>query len=65
MLGRGEDIVLLIGARRRERLAEALGALRVTLTGDALAAIEAAGAAGRAAGARYPEAAMAELDSER
>jgi aryl-alcohol dehydrogenase-like predicted oxidoreductase len=62
---RGEDIVPLIGARRRERLTEALGALDVTLTAEDLAAIEAAVPAGAAAGDRYAAAQMANLDSER
>lgn len=62
---RGEDIVPLIGARRRDRLAEALGALDVTLDADALAAIERAVPKGSAAGNRYPDAQMAHLDSER
>jgi aryl-alcohol dehydrogenase-like predicted oxidoreductase len=39
-LSRGQDIVSLIGARTPERLAEALGALAVTLTESDLAAIE-------------------------
>jgi aryl-alcohol dehydrogenase-like predicted oxidoreductase len=61
----GDDIIPLIGARRRDRLAEALGALKVTLTSADLAAIELAVPKNAAAGARYPEAAMAHLDSER
>ncbi len=55
----------LIGARRRERLDEALGALDVTLTGDDLATIEAAVPAGAAQGDRYAPSQMASLDSER
>ncbi|QFY10612.1 aldo/keto reductase [Nonomuraea phyllanthi] len=65
VLARGVDIVPLVGARRRERLAEALGALDVTLTSEDLAAIEAAVPEGAAAGARYGEAQLALLDSER
>jgi aryl-alcohol dehydrogenase-like predicted oxidoreductase len=65
VLGRGEDIVPVIGARRRDRLDEAVGALDVTLDADALARIEAAVPQGAAAGDRYNEHAMAELDSER
>ncbi|MFJ2442833.1 aldo/keto reductase [Streptomyces sp. NPDC087658] len=65
VLSRGEDIVPLIGARRRDRLAEALGALEVTLDAGDLAAIERSFPAGAAAGDRYPAAAMSELDSER
>ncbi|MGW2861068.1 aldo/keto reductase [Streptomyces sp. NPDC001205] len=60
----GADIVPLVGARRRDRLTEALGALDVELTAADLAAIEAAVPAGAAAGDRYPEAQMAHLDSE-
>jgi aryl-alcohol dehydrogenase-like predicted oxidoreductase len=65
VLSRGEDIVPLIGARRRDRLAEALGALDVTLDAAELAAIEEAVPADAAAGDRYAEAQMAHLDSER
>ncbi|MBW5481759.1 aldo/keto reductase [Streptomyces bambusae] len=64
VLSRGEDIVPLVGARRRDRLAEALGALDVTLGPEELAAVEQAVPEGSAAGARYPEAQMAHLDSE-
>ncbi|MFI6102844.1 aldo/keto reductase [Streptomyces sp. NPDC051310] len=65
VLARGEDIVPLIGARRRDRLAEALGALDVLLTADDLAAVEQAVPADAVAGERYPAAQMAHLDSER
>ncbi|MEV0324345.1 aldo/keto reductase [Streptomyces sp. NPDC050658] len=61
---RDATIVPLVGARRRDRLAEALGALDVTLDDADLAAIELAVPAGAASGARYPEAQMAHLDSE-
>ena len=61
----GDDIVPLIGARRRDRLAEALGSLDVTLTAKDMAAIELAVPKGAAAGARYPGPAMADLDSEK
>lgn len=62
---RGSDIVPLIGARKRERLAEALGAMDVTLSADELARIDAAAPPEAVAGARYPEAQMGMLDSER
>jgi aryl-alcohol dehydrogenase-like predicted oxidoreductase len=65
VLGRGDDIVPVIGARRRDRLEEALGALDVELSTDDLEKIEKAVPPGAAAGARYPEPAMAVLDSER
>ena len=57
-LSRGEDIVPLIGARRRDRLTEALQALDLQID---LEHIEAAIPAGAAAGERYPEAQMAHL----
>ncbi|CAL9382572.1 Aldo-keto reductase IolS [Nocardiopsis dassonvillei] len=62
---RGEDIVPLVGARRRDRLAESLGAEGLALSAGDLAAIEAAVPAGAAAGDRYAAAQMALLDSER
>ena len=65
VLGRGEDIVPLVGARRRDRLTESLGALDVTFDAAELAAIEAAVPAGAAAGSRYDAGQMAHLDSER
>lgn len=65
VLTRGEDIVPLVGARRRDRLSEALGALDFTLTPDDLAQIEQAVPQGAAAGDRYTPQAMAHLDSER
>jgi len=61
----GTDIVPLVGARRRDRLAESLGALDVTLSADDLAAIEKAVPKDAASGARYPEAQLAHMDSER
>jgi len=61
----GKDIVPLIGARRRERLTEALGALSVALDANDLAAIEQAVPKGAAAGDRYAAAQMAHLDSEK
>ncbi|MBD9701381.1 aldo/keto reductase [Streptomyces sp. ID01-12c] len=65
VLSRGEDVVPLVGARRRDRLAEALGALEVRLDADDLAAIESAVPADAAVGDRYPAAQLAHLDSER
>jgi aryl-alcohol dehydrogenase-like predicted oxidoreductase len=62
---RGEDVVPLVGARTRERLAESLGALDVELTEDDLARIEDAIPAEAAAGERYQAEQMAILDSER
>lgn len=65
VLAQGEDIVPLVGARRRDRLTEALGALELSLSADDLAEIEAAVPADAAAGERYAPAQMAHLDSER
>ncbi len=64
-LSRGDDIVPLVGARRRERLTEALGALDVELRTDELAQIEEAIPTDAVAGERYQAEQMASLDSER
>lgn len=61
----GKDIVPLVGARRRDRLTEALGAREVKLTDAHRAALAKAFPPGAAAGGRYPEAQLAHLDSER
>jgi aryl-alcohol dehydrogenase-like predicted oxidoreductase len=60
-----ELIVPLVGARRRERLSEALDSLKVELSADDLATIEAAIPRGAASGDRYAASQMAQLDSER
>jgi aryl-alcohol dehydrogenase-like predicted oxidoreductase len=65
VLSRGEDVVPLVGARTRERLAEALGALDLALSPADLARIERAVPPGAAAGDRYDPTQMAHLDSER
>ena len=62
---RGEDIIPLIGTKRRDRLAEALKALDLVLSADDLAAVEAAVPAEAVAGDRYDAAQVAMLDSER
>jgi aryl-alcohol dehydrogenase-like predicted oxidoreductase len=61
----GDDIVPLVGARRRDRLAEALGALAVSLTREDLAELAKAFPPGAAAGERYPESQLVHMDSER
>ncbi|MEU7241193.1 aldo/keto reductase [Streptomyces sparsogenes] len=61
----GQDVVPLVGARRRERLAESLGASGLTLDAETLAEIEKAVPAGAVAGERYAAPLMATLDSER
>ncbi|BAY42477.1 aldo/keto reductase [Scytonema sp. HK-05] len=65
VLSRGNDIVPLIGARRRDRLNEALGALDLHLSEDDLARIEAAVPVDAVAGDRYDASQMAMLDSEK
>jgi pyridoxine 4-dehydrogenase len=62
---RGADIVPLIGARRRDQLKEALGALDLRLSPGDIARIDQAVPAGAVAGTRYPAAALAHMDSER
>jgi len=64
-LSRGPDIVPLVGARQRDRLSEALGAVDLVLNPGDLARIEHARPARRAAGDRYHAHGMAGLDSER
>ena len=65
VLARGDDVVPLIGARRRERLHEALGALELELSEADLERIEDAVPPDAAAGDRYAAPQMAMLDSER
>ncbi|GAA3217430.1 aldo/keto reductase [Actinocorallia longicatena] len=62
VLAQGDDVFPVVGSRTRPRLAEALGALDVKLTGADLAALD---ALGDAAGDRYDPTQMAMLDSER
>jgi aryl-alcohol dehydrogenase-like predicted oxidoreductase len=61
----GEDIIPLIGTKRRSRLAEAIAALDLRLSPDELAAIAAAVPAQQVAGTRYDTPQMGALDSER
>ena len=65
VLARGQDVVPLVGARRRDRLDESLGAAEIELSAADLAAIEAAAPAAAVAGSRYDATQMAMLDSER
>jgi aryl-alcohol dehydrogenase-like predicted oxidoreductase len=62
---RGQDVIPLIGARRRDQLAEGLDGVRLVLSDDDLASIERAAPAGAARGERYGAPQMADLDSER
>lgn len=65
VLSQGKDIVPLVGARKRDRLQESLGALNVSLTTDDLVRIEQAVPQDAVAGSRYHEEQMTDLDSER
>jgi aryl-alcohol dehydrogenase-like predicted oxidoreductase len=61
----GADIVPLVGARRRDRLTEALGALDLRLTSADLAALIRAVPAEAVAGERYPASQLMHMDSEK
>lgn len=65
VLAQGKDIIPLVGARRRDRLSEALGSLDVEFSPAELQAIDAAIPDNAVAGERYNAHAMAALDSER
>jgi pyridoxine 4-dehydrogenase len=65
VLAQGDDIVPIIGARRRAQWAESQRALALTLAASDLEAIEAAAPKGAAKCERYPAMAMAHLDSEK
>jgi aryl-alcohol dehydrogenase-like predicted oxidoreductase len=61
---RGDDVIPLIGAKRPDQIASAIGALDVALSPADLARIEAAVPAAAVAGERYGAALMTHLDSE-
>jgi aryl-alcohol dehydrogenase-like predicted oxidoreductase len=65
VLSRGDDVIPLAGVRNREQLAEALEALKVSLSAEAHAALEREIPARSVAGDRYAPEQMAALDSER
>jgi aryl-alcohol dehydrogenase-like predicted oxidoreductase len=65
VLSQGNDIIPLVGARKTERLAEALGAVPISLKTNDLADIDQAVPRGSVAGERYPAEQMTVLDSER
>lgn len=65
VLAQGSDTIALVGARRRDRLAEALGALDLDLSTKDLADLAEAIPATAAAGERYDPAQLAHLDSEK
>ena len=65
VLAQGDDIVPLVGARRPERVTEAVAALEAELSTEQLATLEAAIPPDAIEGERYASAQMAMLDSER
>ena len=65
VVAQGEDIVPIIGARTRSRLADAVAAVGRALSPDDIAAIEAVVPRSGAAGDRYAAPLMALLDSEK
>jgi aryl-alcohol dehydrogenase-like predicted oxidoreductase len=65
VMAQGADIVPLIGARRRDRLEEALGAVKLVLSKADLARLTEAMPPNAVAGERYGAHQMAQLDSER
>jgi aryl-alcohol dehydrogenase-like predicted oxidoreductase len=60
----GDDIIPLLGSRKRSQLKESLGAFDLKLSAEVLAAIERAIPRNAAAGTRYDARQMAHLDSE-
>jgi aryl-alcohol dehydrogenase-like predicted oxidoreductase len=65
VLSRGDDIVPVIGARKRGQLEEALGAVRVNLSAEEITQIESIVRPEAVAGTRYDAYQMRMLDSER
>ncbi len=64
VLTKGENIVPLIGARKRDRLDESLGALDIELGPSDVEQIERTVPSGAAAGTRYNAYLTGDLDSE-
>ena len=64
VIAQGADIVPLVGARRRDRLEESLGAVDIVLSPQDLATIEGIMPSTAVAGGRYPAEHLAHLDSE-
>jgi aryl-alcohol dehydrogenase-like predicted oxidoreductase len=65
VLAKGKDVVPLVGARKRERLNESLGAVDIELSPSEVEEIEHTVPPGTAAGTRYNAHLMGQLDSER
>ncbi len=64
VLGKGPDIVPVVGARTRGQLRDSLGAQDIFLTAEETAALESTFDANRVAGSRYDSRQMQMLDSE-
>ncbi len=62
LLGKGEDIAPIPGAKTRAHLEENVAAVGITLTADEMARLDAALPPGATAGPRYGEQAMAMID---
>ncbi|HYH80271.1 MAG TPA: aldo/keto reductase, partial [Longimicrobium sp.] len=62
VLAQGEDVVPIPGTKRRSYLEENVGAAEVSLTGEEMAALDAALAPEKVAGPRYGEKQMATVD---
>ena len=62
MLAQGEDLVPIPGTKRRRYLEEDAAAVDLVLAKEDLAELDAVFPPGAAAGLRYPEAMMANLD---
>jgi aryl-alcohol dehydrogenase-like predicted oxidoreductase len=65
ILTKGNDIIPIPGARRRDQLTESLDCLKLSFSADEIAAMERAVPEGSVAGDRYMAEQMAVLDSER
>lgn len=65
VLTKNPRVIAVVGARTRKQLTDALGALDLTLSPADITALETAVPPDAIAGARYAEAAMKSLDSER
>jgi aryl-alcohol dehydrogenase-like predicted oxidoreductase len=61
LLAQGREVIPLIGSSRADHVARSLDAMKVELTPEDLAAIDAAAPVGAAAGDRYPPSMMANL----
>jgi aryl-alcohol dehydrogenase-like predicted oxidoreductase len=65
VLSRGENIVPVIGARKRTQLGDAVAAVETTLSADEVRRLEELFSADKIAGTRYSDEQMKMLDSER